>query len=50
MHYLTSADTATYVTSGNVETQIVNHFWCGSEQQWSQISGNTQPNTLYLVY
>lgn len=50
MHYVTSADTANYVTSGNVETQIVNHFWCGNSTQWSQISGNTQPDVLYLIY
>lgn len=50
MHYVTSAETANYVTSGNVETQIVNHFWCGTQTQWSQISGNTQPNVLYLIH
>lgn len=50
MHYVTSAETANYVTSGNVETQIVNHFWCGNSTQWSQISGNTQPDVLYLIY
>ena len=27
-HYVTSAETANYVTSGNVETQITNHFYC----------------------
>lgn len=50
MHYVTSAETANYVTSGAVETQITNHFWCGTQQQWSQISGSTEPNTLYLIY
>lgn len=50
MHYVTSADTANYVTSGNVETQIVNHFWCGTQEQWTLISGNTQPNVLYLIH
>lgn len=50
MHYVTSAETANYVTSGNVETQIVNHFWCGTQADWALISGNTQPNTLYLIH
>jgi len=50
MHYVTSADTANYVTSGNVETQIVNHFWCGTQNEWALISGNTQPNVLYLIH
>ena len=50
MHYVTSAETANYVTSGNVETQIVNHFWCGTQAQWAQISGDTQPNVLYLIH
>ena len=50
MHYVTSAETANYVTSGNVETQITNHFYCCSEAEWATISGNTQPNVLYLVY
>lgn len=39
-----------YVTSGNVETQITNHFYCCSENEWITISGNTQPDTLYLIY
>lgn len=50
MHYVTSAETANYVTSGNVETQIVNHFWCGTQGEWALISGNTQPNVLYLIH
>lgn len=45
-----TSNTSIHMTSGNVETQIVNHFWCGSEQQWAQISGSTQNNILYLVY
>lgn len=49
-NYATTASTANYVTSGNVETQIVNHFWCGTVSEWSQISGSTQPNVLYLIY
>lgn len=49
-NYATTASTANYVTSGNVENQIVNHFWCGTQAEWGQISGNTQPNVLYLVH
>lgn len=49
-HYITSAETANYVTSGNVETQINNHFYCCSEAEWATISGNTQPGVLYLIY
>lgn len=26
------------------------NIWCGDSQAWSQISGSTQQNTLYLVY
>lgn len=27
-----------------------NQIWCGSEQEWSQISGSTTNGTIYLVY
>ena len=50
MHYLTSADTANYVTSGTAQTMINNHFYCCSEAEWSQISGSAQNNVLYLIY
>lgn len=26
------------------------NIWCGTEQQWSQISGSTSANTIYLIY
>ena len=26
------------------------NIWCGSESQWSQISGSTESGTLYLIY
>ena len=49
MHYVTSAETANYVTSGNVETQIVNHFWCGTQTQYDQLP-TKQNNVLYLIH
>lgn len=54
-----------YVTSGGTDVLLQNSIvtstekavwnakpdvWCGTSSQWSQISGNTQPNTIYLVY
>jgi hypothetical protein len=26
------------------------NVWCGSESEWSQISGSTESGTIYLVY
>ena len=26
------------------------NVWCGTEQQWAQISGSTESGTIYLVY
>ena len=49
MHYVTSAETANYVTSGNVETQIVNHFWCGTQTQYDQLP-TKKNNVLYLIH
>lgn len=49
MHYVTSAETANYVTSGNVETQIVNHFWCGTQGEYEQLP-TKQNNVLYLIH
>ena len=49
MHYVTSAETANYVTSGNVETQIVNHFWCGTQAQYDAIT-TKDPTVLYLIH
>lgn len=40
------ADT-TYVNN-NFMTK--SQIWCGSEQEWSQISGSTTNGTIYLVY
>ena len=54
-----------YVTSGSTDIKLQDSIvtstekatwnakpdvWCGTSSQWSQISGNTQPNTIYLVY
>ena len=54
-----------YVTSGGTDVLLQDSIvtstekatwnakpdvWCGTLSQWSQISGNTQPNTIYLVY
>ena len=38
--------TAAERTAWNAKSDV----WCGTLSQWSQISGNTQPNTIYLVY
>ena len=42
----TKADT-TYV---NNNFMAKSQIWCGSEQEWSQISGSTTNGTIYLVY
>lgn len=49
-NYATTASTANFVTSGTVETQINNHFYCCSQEEWATISGSTQNNVLYLIY
>lgn len=49
MHYVTSAETANYVTSGNVETQITNHFWCGTQNEYNALV-NKENGVLYLIY
>lgn len=49
MHYVTSAQTANYVTSENVETQITNHFWCGTQSEYNALAVK-QPNVLYLIH
>lgn len=46
-----TSNTTIHVTS--TEKAVWNakpDVWCGTSSQWSQISGNTQPNTIYLVY
>lgn len=40
--HVTSAEKATWNAKPNV--------WCGSESEWSQISGSTESGTIYLVY
>lgn len=42
----TKADT-TYV---NNNFMLKNNIWCGSEQEWSQISGSTDPDKIYFIY
>ena len=49
MHYVTSAETANYVTSGNVETQITNHFWCGTQAEYNVLPTKSN-NVLYLIH
>lgn len=29
---------------------LKSNIWCGSEAEWSQISGSTNPDTLYLIH
>ena len=41
--------TETY-SQTEIDTKIENKFWCGTESEWSQISGSTQSGTLYLIY
>ena len=41
--------TETY-SQTEIDTKIENKFWCGTEAQWSQISGSTETGTLYLIY
>lgn len=40
---------ANYVTSGNVETQINNAFWCGTQSEYNALAVK-QPNVLYLIH
>lgn len=51
-----SADDTTYtagdgiaISNQNVISTITK-FWCGTEQEWSLISGNTDANTIYLIH
>lgn len=58
--YWTSAQTQSAITqavSGKADTTYVtnnfmskNSIWCGTEQQWAQISGNPQSDVIYMVY
>lgn len=40
---------AHYVTSGNVQTQINNAFWCGTQSEYNALAVK-QPNVLYLIH
>ena len=40
--HVTSEEKNTWNSKANV--------WCGSEADWSQISGSTSANTIYLIY
>lgn len=40
--HVTSEEKSTWNSKANV--------WCGSEADWSQISGSTSANTIYLIY
>ena len=40
---------AQYITSSSANTLIENHFWCGTQAQYEQISPK-QNNVLYLIH
>jgi len=45
------ANTQVHVTTEEKNTwNSKANVWCGSEAEWSQISGSTSANTIYLVY
>ena len=46
------ADASNVYTKTEVDNKVSvkPNVWCGDSQAWSQISGSTQQNTLYLVY
>lgn len=51
-----SATDTTYTAGDNISISnqnvisTVTKFWCGTEAQWEQISGNTDANTIYLIH
>ena len=46
-----TANTQVHVTTEEKNTwDSKANVWCGSEAEWSQISGSTSANTIYLVY
>ena len=51
-----SATDTTYTAGDNISISnqnvisTVTKFWCGTEAQWSLISGNTDANTIYLIH
>lgn len=40
---------AHYVTSASTETQITNHFWCGTQAQYNALP-TKENNVLYLIH
>lgn len=40
---------AHYVTSASTETQITNHFWCGTQYEYDHLPSK-QNNILYLIH
>ena len=40
---------AHYVTSASTETQITNHFWCGTQDEYNALP-TKQNNVLYLIH
>ena len=40
---------AHYVTSASTETQITNHFWCGTQAEYNALP-TKQNNVLYLIH
>jgi hypothetical protein len=51
-----SATDTTYSAGDNISISnqnvisTITKFWCGTEAQWEQISGNTDANTIYLIH
>ena len=46
-----SGDTTMHVTSAQTSSWDAKpNVWCGTEGEWSQISGSTVSGTIYLVY
>lgn len=51
-----SATDTTYSAGDNITISnqnvisTVTKFWCGTEAQWGEISGNTDANTIYLIH
>lgn len=46
------ADASNVYTKTEVDNKVSvkPNVWCGSESEWSQISGSTESGTIYLVY
>ena len=44
---------AQYITSGDTvfnNYMLKNQIWCGSEAEWSEISGSTDLDKIYFIY